>query len=161
MSTDARWETLAARSELTSQLLSEDALGTYPGIDFAPSPRASGQLDVQRQQLTTECHLKFVTISFLSRLVTRNGRPAATCRTPNLSQRASGMDLGLCGLVNYSEVTSKRTDAAENKHCEASRPCSRLRKVCDCTKHVRDQLSNAGKRIEIGGADYQWFNVPC
>lgn len=39
-------------------------------------------------------------------------------------------------------------------------PCSRLQKVCDCTEYVRDQLSNAGKRIEIGGVGCQWFNVP-
>jgi hypothetical protein len=66
------------------------------------------------------------------------------------------MDLGACGLMKSG------TDTAETKHCEAShvQPAT-CKKSAIAQRFVRNQLSNAGKRIEIGGAGCQWFNVPC
>lgn len=90
MSTDARWETLEARSELTSQMLSEP--GYLPEQRLRTIQTRVRAFRHATPAITTEYHMRFVNIAFLLRLVTRNGRPVATSRTPNFSQRISGMD---------------------------------------------------------------------
>lgn len=91
-------KTPQARSGLTSQVLSEDAPGTHWGMDLT----RARTIRPATPAITTEYQSQSLNIAFLSQLVTRNGRPTAAFRMPNLPQRARGMDLGLCGLRIYS-----------------------------------------------------------
>lgn len=82
---------------------------TNPGTDLATIHTRVRTIRRATPAITTEYHLKFVNIAFLSRLlrlVIPNGRPTVTSHQ-NFSQHTSGMHLGFCGLVDYGEGALK------------------------------------------------------
>lgn len=118
--------------------------------------RASGQTDVLRQQLPQN-------ISEICGHYFCGGWTAAlhSISTPNFSQRASGMDLDVCGLVGnlkQDQMQLKLNIARPLAHTR----CSHQRKESVIARSLfasSCRMRASGLRLE--GSVVNGFNVPC